>query len=105
MATRENDIKDYCDSLYTELFTMKSKLGEFSCMIELKEEKEKTLLNPFKRHIDEILSFIDWKLVIFSKLYPVAWKRLAQDFEGTVSVPPVETMKESEQTPGGYIGG
>ena len=104
MATRQNDIKDYCDSLYTELFSMKSKLGEFVSMIEQKEEKEKTLLNPYKRHMNEIISFIDWKLVIFSKFYPVAWNRFAKDFESTVSVPPVETM-ESEQTPGGYIGG
>ena len=104
MATKQNDIKDYCDSLYTELFSMKTKLGEFVKMIEQKEEKEKTLLNPYKRHMNEIISFIDWKIVIFSKFYPVDWNRFGQDFESTVSVPPVE-MKESEQTPGGYIGG
>ena len=104
MATRQNDIKDYCDSLYTELFSMKSKLDGFVKMIEQKEEKEKTLLNPYKRHMNEIISFIDWKIVIFSKFNPVDWSRFDQDFESTVSVPPVE-MKESEQTPGGYIGG
>jgi hypothetical protein len=105
MAAKQIDIKDYCDSLYTELFGMKSKLGEYVTMIEQMEESKKTLLNPSIRHMDEIINFLDWKIEIFSKVCPVDMSKFVKDVESAVSVPPVETMKESKLPAGGYLGG
>jgi hypothetical protein len=102
MAARKIDIKDYCESLYTELFDMKSRLGMFVTKLEQMEGKEKEVLNPHNRHLHEMISFIDWKLEIFNKVCPVDMSRFYQDFESTVSVPPAE---ESDQPAAGYIGG
>jgi hypothetical protein len=105
MATRRIDIKDYCESLYTELFGMKSRIGEFVTTIEQMEGEQKKALNPHLRHLNEMISFIDWKLEIFYKVCPVDLSRFGQDFESIVSVPPVETLKEGDQPAAGDIGG
>ena len=105
MAARRIDIKDYCESLYTELFGMKSRLGEFVTTLEQMEDKQKKALNPHIRHLREMISFIDWKLEIFNKVCPVDLSRFGQDFESIVSVPPVETVKEDDEIAGGYVGG
>ncbi len=104
MATRTLDIKDYCDSLYKELFDMKSRLGEFVTMIEKAEGREKNVLHPYIRHLDELMSFIDWKMEIFNKICPVDWSKFTKGVESTVSVPEVNP-KETELTAGGYVGG
>ncbi len=105
MATRQIDIKDYCDSLYKELYGVKSRLSEFVTMIEHMEDKNKKILNPYIRHLRETLGFIDWKMEIFSKVCPIDWSKFIQDIESTVSVPPVETREESKQPAGGFVGG
>ncbi len=104
MAARRIDIKDYCESLYTELFSMKSRLGEFVTTLEHMEGKQKETLNSHIKHLNEMVSFIEWKLEIFYNVCPVDLSRFGQEIESIVSVPPVET-KESEQIPGGYVGG
>jgi len=104
MATRKIDINNYCDSLYSELFNMKTRLVEYVTQIEHMEGKEKSMLNPFVRHLNEIIGAIDWKLEIFTKVCPVDWGRYVKEFETKVSVS-TETMKESDQPAGGYVGG
>ncbi len=104
MAARKIDIKDYSESLYIELFDMKSRLREFITTLEQMEGEEKNVLNPHIRHLNEMISFIDWKLEIFNKVYPVNMGRFAQDIDSTVSVPPVE-LEEGDQPAAGDIGG
>jgi hypothetical protein len=103
MATRTIDIKNYCDSLYSELFNMKTRLVEFVTQIEHMEGKEKFMINPFVRHLNELINTIDWKLEIFTKACPVDWSKYIRGVESTVSVS-TETTRESEPA-GGYVGG
>jgi hypothetical protein len=105
MAARRIDIKDYCESLYTELFDMKSRLGEFVTTLQQMEGEQKKVLSPHINHLNEMISFIEWKLEIFNKVCPVELNRFAQDIESIVSVPPVETLKEGDQPAGGDVGG
>ncbi len=104
MAARKIDIKDYCESLYSELYGMKSKLGEFVTTLEQMEDEQRNTLHLHTKHLYEMISFFEWKLEILSKDCPIDLSKFGQDFESTVSVPPVG-LKESEQTAGGYIGG
>ena len=104
MAAKKIDIKDYSESLYAELYGMKSRLGKFATTLEQMEGKEKEVLNPLYKHLHEMINFIDWKLQIFNKVCPVDLSRFGQDFESRVSVP-TENLKESDQPPAGYIGG
>jgi hypothetical protein len=104
MTAKRIDIKDYCDSLYTELFDIKLRLGEFLSTIDQIEGKKSGVLSSYGRHLHELISFIDWKLQIFNKVCPVDWSKFSHDVEGTVSVPPVESLKVDE-TAGGYVGG
>ena len=101
MATRKIDINNYCDSLYTELFNMKTRLVEYATQIEHMEGKERSMLNSFVRHLNELISTIDWKLEIFTKVCPVDW---GKEFDTRVSVS-TEPIKESDQPAGGYVGG
>lgn len=103
MATKL-PIDQYCDSLYAELYNMKSRLVEFVMEIEHMEGKERSLLNPFTRHLNELIKAIDWKLEIFTKVCPVDWSKYFKGVETTVSVS-TETLKESEQPGGGFLGG
>ncbi|UCD36322.1 MAG: hypothetical protein JSU90_05695 [Nitrospiraceae bacterium] len=105
MAARKLDIKNYCDTLYGELFGIKTKLNEFVTMIEYTEGKERQTLGSYSRHLQELISFIDWKLEIFNKVCPVDWNRFTHDVESTVSVPPMEGREESDLPAGGYVGG
>ena len=104
MTARKLDIKGYCDSLYTEMFDTKKRLGNYVTMIEQTEGKDKLILNQYSRHLDELISFIDWKLEIFNKVCPVDWGKFTEGIESTVSVPPVGTQ-EKDQPAGGYMGG
>lgn len=104
MATRKIDINSYCDSLYTELFKIKASLVEYVTQIEHMDGKERSILNPFVRHLNELINTIDWKLEIFTKVCPVDWGRFVKGVESNVSVS-TDTMKEGEQIAGGYFGG
>jgi hypothetical protein len=105
MTAQKLDIKDYSDSLYTELFDMKVRLSEFLSTIEQVEGGKGGVLSPYAKHLSEMISFIDWKLEIFNKVSPVEWNRFTHDVESTVSVPPVGHLKEKDQPAGGYVGG
>lgn len=105
MATKHANINTYCDSLYTELFNMKTRLSEFVTEIEHMEGKERKSLGTFSRHLNEIIETIDWKLEIFTKVCPVEWGKFLKGVESTVSVPSESSMKESEMPAGGYVGG
>ena len=105
MTDKLIDTKSFCNSLYKELFGMKSKLEEFASTIEHTEGKTKEALQSYTHHLREMANFIEWKLEIFSKVCPVDWSKLDMDVESKVSVPPVETGKESEMPAGGYVGG
>lgn len=104
MTAKRIDIKDYCDSLYTELFDMKSRLGEFVSTIDQIEGKKSGVLSSYGKHLHELISFIDWKLQIFNKVCPVNWSKFSHDVESTVSVPPAGDLKEDEPA-GGFVGG
>jgi len=105
MATRKMNTKNYCDSLYSELFGMKTRLAEFVTEIEHMDTRDRSLLNHFVRHLNEIINTIDWKLEIFTKVCPVEWSRYVKEVESTVSVPSESSLKESEMPAGGYVGG
>jgi hypothetical protein len=105
MTARKLDIKDYCDSLYNELFEMKSRLSGFITMIEQGEDRNRELLDPYVRHLHETIGFIDWKLEIFNKVCPVNWGKYTEGVESTVSVPPMEPFKEGDQPSAGDFGG
>jgi hypothetical protein len=104
MTTGQSSIKNYCNSLYTELYHMKIKLGRFASIIEQGKGKSKDELIPYVRHLHDIVSFIDWKIEIFNKVSPVEWSKFDVDFEAEVSVPSIE-LTDSDQPSGGFIGG
>ncbi|MHA2218858.1 MAG: hypothetical protein ACXADW_19720 [Candidatus Hodarchaeales archaeon] len=104
MATVQSGIKNFCDSLYKELFHMKIKLGKFASIIEQGKGKNTQELLPYVRHLREIDSFIDWKVEILNKVSPVEWSKFGQDIEGEVSVPPID-LTDTDQPSGGFIGG
>jgi hypothetical protein len=104
MTTGQSSIKNYCDSLYKELFHMKIKLGKFASIIEQGKGKNKQELLPYVRHLHDITSFIDWKMEIFNKVSPIEWSKFGMDIESDVSVPPIE-LTDTDQPSGGFIGG
>jgi hypothetical protein len=56
MTAKRIDIKDYCDSLYTELFDIKSRLGEFVSTIDQIEGKKSGVLSSYGKHLHELIS-------------------------------------------------
>lgn len=104
MATAKSSIESYCNSLYTELFHMKIKIGKFASIIDEGKGKSKEELVPYVRHLHDIASFIEWKMEIFNKVCPVEWSKFGKHVETEVSVPLIE-LSDSEQTSGGFVGG
>lgn len=104
MATTKSNVRNYCNSLYTELYHMKIKLGRFAAIIEQGKGKSKDELIPYVRHLHEIVNFIEWKMEIFNKVCPVEWSKFGEDIETEVSVPPIEEV-DSNQLSGGFVGG
>ncbi len=92
VAMAENrDIRTYCKTIYDELEDVKQRL----CLLSEGIEMEGSTGLIFRRHIDELINAIDWKLEIFSKVCPLP------GFDETyASVIPTE----EEFTPG-YVGG
>jgi len=104
METVKSEVKNYCNSLYKELYHMKIKLGRFATIIEQDKIKGKDELITYVRHLHDIVSFLEWKMEIFNKVCPVEWDKFGEHFETDVSVPPVE-LTETDQTASGYLGG
>jgi hypothetical protein len=101
MAVKHIDIKGYCDTLYMELSGMKTTLTELVNEIEHMEGKDKTVLISHKRHLDELIKTVEWKMEIFSKSCPIDWSKFGVEVDSTVSVP----STESDIPAGGYAGG
>jgi len=102
MAVKHIDIKGYCDSLYGELSDMKNRLMGLKGQIEGMEGKNRSVLDPHVRHLDELIQSIDWKLEIFSKTCPVDWSKFGQKSETTASV---LTPEGELPSAGGFAGG
>ncbi len=102
MTAKRIERHDFCDSLSSEVISIKEKLGELVTKLEGSHDEK---LEPYLRHLYEMISFIDWKIEIFSKVCPVDWKSLDMNVESTVSVPPIEGSKEKDLPAGGYVGG
>jgi len=101
MAIKHADIKGYCDTLYMELSGMKNRLTELVNEIEHMGGKDKTVLISHKKHLDELIKAVEWKMEIFSKSCPIDWSKFGVESEGRVSVP----TTESDMPAGGYAGG
>jgi hypothetical protein len=102
MTARKVDARSISDSLYHELLGTKSKLNNFISTIEHTEGNTRKKLTPHLRHLHEMKDYIEWKMEILSKVYPVDWKKYDADFESTASV---KIEEENDFTPGGYVGG
>lgn len=102
MTAQNSEKHSFCESLSREVISIKEKLGELVTDLEGSNEKN---LEPYLRHLHEMINFIDWKIEIFSKVCPVDWHSLDMNVESTVSVPPVETSREQDLPAGGYVGG
>jgi|GEM_PF-3526600 len=105
MATRNFDMKNYCDTLFNELTAMKTKLNGFVGQIEHAEGKDKMVLGFYADHLREIIHNIDWKLEVLGKACPYDWAGFSEGVESTVSVPARDTEKEKGDFSGGYVGG
>ncbi|MEW6602384.1 MAG: hypothetical protein AB1499_15535 [Nitrospirota bacterium] len=101
MAVKHIEIKGYCDTLYMELSGMKKRLSEFVSEIENMEGKERNVLNSHKRHLNELIETIEWKLEIFAKSCPIDWSKFGVESETTASVPVIE----KDLPTGEYAGG
>jgi hypothetical protein len=102
MTAQKIEKHNFCDSLSREVINIKVKLGELVTKLEETHDKN---LEPYLRHLHEMINFIDWKIEIFSKVCPVDWKTLDINVQSTVSVPPIETSKEEDLPAGGFVGG
>jgi hypothetical protein len=102
MTAQRLEKHNFCDSLSSEVISIKEKLGELVTKLEESHDKS---LEPYLRHLHEMINFIDWKVEIFSKVCPTDWSKLDLNVQGTVSVPPVDTGKEKDLPAGGYVGG
>jgi hypothetical protein len=102
MTAQRLEKHGFCDSLSREVISIKEKLGELVGELEGSHDEN---LEPYVRHLHEMINFIDWKIEIFSKVCPVDWKSLDVNVESTVSVPPIESSKEKDLPAGGYVGG
>lgn len=88
-----------------ELSSIKSRLLVFVKEIEQMTGSEREKLSPHVRHFNDIISFIDWKLEILTKVCPFEWTGYNTDAERTVSVLPEKDFSEKESVSAGFIGG
>lgn len=105
MTARKTDVNDYCNSLYSEMASMKDRLGEFMAQLDSMGAKEKEKLGTHYKHLNELIQTIDWKLEIFNKECPVDWQMLGKTSEGPASVPTSEEFKAKDYPTGGEAGG
>ncbi len=105
MAATYDNKKEYCDCLYSELSSIKDNLSSFVDQIEMMDIKGQSMFCSHAKHLNELISNIDWKMEIFAKECPVDWNTLGKESEGSVSVPLSDSMKEKDFPSGGYAGG
>jgi hypothetical protein len=101
MATAKGEFNEYCDTLFSELTDMRSRVSQLIEGIEEMPVKSRIKLMEHVPHLEEIMRVIDWKLEIIGRVCPYEWKGFGADVESTVSVESTETEIQS----GGYIGG
>ncbi len=105
MAKKRGNLMEYCDSLYSELSGMKTRLLDFAGQIEQMKEPEKEQLESHIPHLKEIADTIDWKLEILLKACPYDWREFDKEYESSASVPTPENQGEDESVGGGFVGG
>ena len=105
MTARKIDMNDYCNSLYSEMSSMKDRLGGFISQLDSMGGKDKAKLSSHHKHLSELIQAIDWKIEIFSKECPVDWERLGKESEASASVPTSEEFKEMDFPSGADAGG
>ncbi|HAM51330.1 MAG TPA: hypothetical protein DCP92_11815 [Nitrospiraceae bacterium] len=106
MATlKDIGVRNYCESVFTRLTTMKAELLCYVREIEQMPEPDKEFLKSHIPHFRDIVNTIDWKLEILMKVCPFDWTGYTHDIEYTASVYVDDELIEKEPVLGGYIGG
>ena len=106
MASVKNiRFESYCDRMYSELTSMKSRVLGFVEEIKSMKGPEREMLEPHIAHFNDIAKTIEWKLEILGRVCPFDWKGKYSDLESTVSVEVKEDFPEKEAVAGGYLGG
>jgi hypothetical protein len=98
------EFRNYCDTMYSELSGMKSRLLGFVKEIEGMKGPEKEALKSHIAHFQDIVRTIDWKLEILTRVCPFEWTGDA-GVERTVSVRADEELSREQLISGGYGGG
>ncbi len=105
MATvKDINVKNYCDTVYSELSGMKKRIDAMMDGLEKTYGTESEVYEIHSRHLCELADFIDWKIQILTKVCPFDWKGMGEEYENTVSVGEAE-KSEGPEFSGGYIGG
>jgi hypothetical protein len=100
-TTNKLNIKNYCNTLYTELEGVKSTLNGFIQQIEGFSGEEAEHVRSHADHLRKIVETIDWKLEIFTKACPLESGSYDKGAVSGASVP----LGEGEEFSGGYAGG
>ena len=103
-SEKENQVMQYCDSLYNELSRMKETLDGFIGRIDSIRGGDREMLRTHKDHLGEIVRTIDWKLEILTRVCPYEWEGSTKDAQRVVSVP-CDDPGSSDPMAGGYLGG
>lgn len=105
MANVKNiEFKDYCDTVYSELSNMKSRLLGFVRDIEHMEGPGREMLKSHISHFQDIIRTIDWKLEVLSRVCPFEWAGYS-GVERTASVRVDEELSREQRVSAGYGGG
>ncbi len=103
-SVKDIEFRKYCDSMYSELSDMKSRLLVFVRDIEHMEGPGKELLRSHISHFQDIIRTIDWKLEILTRVCPFEWAGYS-GVENTASVRVDEELSREQVVSGGYGGG
>ena len=104
-SVRDMGMKDYCDTVYNELSSMKERTLEFADEIDHMQGPKRETLLPHAEHFRDIARMIEWKLEILTKVCPFDWAGYKGDVEKTSSVQLQEETADKEAIAGGYLGG
>ncbi len=105
MATKNIDINNYCECLYSELSNIKDSLDAFLTQIDLLEGKDKGHFSSHTKHLNELIKNVEWKMEIFAKECPVDWGKFGEHAESSTSVPSADSLKNKDFPSPGYAGG
>ncbi len=103
-SVKDIEFRNYCDTMYSELSGMKSRLLGFVKEIEGMKGPGKEMLKSHVGHFQDIINTIDWKLEILTRVCPFEWAGYS-GVERTVSVPADGELSRQQLTGGGSIGG